>query len=169
MAIEVDRWYVVHTKPHKEAWAQRNLLRRGVEVFFPQLRLPHARPRQQPIVPLFPRYLFVHLTQPTSYDAARWAPGVSRIVSFHHQPAPVADEVIAFLQQRTGPDGILSAPSPLVVGHEVEVGEGPFAGLAGIIARPPDAKGRVQILLELLRRPVKVDVPAHILTSSRKR
>ena len=90
-------------------------------------------------------------------------------MSFQDQPAPVADEVIAFLRQGMGPDGVLSAPSPLVVGHAVEIDEGPFAGLAGIIVRPPDAKGRVQILLELLQRQVKVEVPAHLLTSPGKR
>jgi len=169
MQIEVGRWYVAYTKPHKEVWAQVTLARRGVGVFAPRLLLPHARPRQRRVAPLFPRYLFVHLSRPESYDAARWAPGVSHIVSFQHQPAPVAEDVITFLQQQAGPEGVLITPSPLVAGHEVEIQAGLFAGLVGIIERPPDAKGRVHILLDLLRRQVKVEVPAHILTSRGKR
>jgi transcriptional antiterminator RfaH len=164
MPIEVGRWYVVHTKPHQETRAQAHLGRRGVEVFFPQLRLPHLRSRQRRVVPLFPRYLFVHLTMPESYDAARWAPGVSRVVSFQGQPAPLEEQVITFLQQQVGPEGVLVAQSPLVAGQEVEIVQGPLAGLAGIIAHPPDAKGRVHMLLQLLSRQVKVAVPVHVLS-----
>jgi transcriptional antiterminator RfaH len=136
-----------------------------VEAFFPRLFLPHVRPRQRPLVPLFPGYLFVHLTTPGLYDAVRWAPGISQIVSFAGQPAPLDDEVILFLQRRAGPDGILVARSPLVAGQGVEIIEGPLAGLAGIIAQPPDAHGRVHLLLQLLQRQVRVDVPVHILAS----
>ncbi len=42
---------------------------------------------------------------------------------------------------------------------EVLINAGPFAGLVGIIQNPPDARGRVKVLLELLGRHVKVDVP----------
>ena len=36
---------------------------------------------------------------------------------------------------------------------------GPFEGLVGIIENPPDARGRVKILMQLLSRQVRVEVP----------
>ena len=41
-------------------------------------------------------------------------------------------------------------------GQEVEVIGGPFTGLLGIIQDPPDAKGRIKILLKLLSRQITV-------------
>jgi hypothetical protein len=38
----------------------------------------------------------------------------------------------------------------------VEIRGGPFDGLLGIIQDPPDAKGRVRILLKLLSRQISV-------------
>jgi|SRR5581483_8431144 len=162
--IDWGRWYVARTKQHQEAWAQEQITRRGVATFFPRLRLPQVRPRQRPLVPLFPGYLFVHLTTPGAYDAVRWAPGVSQVVSFAGQPAPLDDAVIPFLRRRVGPDGILVAQSPFAAGQGVEIVAGPLAGLAGVIAQPPDARGRVRLLLHLLQRHVRAEVPVHLLT-----
>jgi len=47
----------------------------------------------------------------------------------------------------------------------VEVNGGPFDGLIGIIQNPPDAKGRVNLLLNLLSRQIKVAVPLQYIDS----
>ena len=44
-------------------------------------------------------------------------------------------------------------------GEEVRVSRGPFQGLVGIIQEPPNARGRVTLLLELLSRQVRAEVP----------
>ena len=51
-------------------------------------------------------------------------------------------------------DGVIVARADLTVGSQVEVSRGPFDGLMGIITRPPDAKGRVRVLMRLLNRDV---------------
>ena len=45
----------------------------------------------------------------------------------------------------------------------VEITSGPFAGLAGIIQEPPDARGRVTVLMDLLNRQVPVEVPVEFV------
>lgn len=54
-------------------------------------------------------------------------------------------------------EGIITARSNLKAGEEVRVSRGLFQGLVGIIQDAPNVKGR--ILLELLSRQVKAEVP----------
>ena len=55
-----------------------------------------------------------------------------------------------FLRERADADGVITARADLKVGAQVEVARGPFDGLIGIITRPPDAKGRVKVLMQLV-------------------
>ncbi|MEW6297665.1 MAG: transcription termination/antitermination NusG family protein [Thermodesulfobacteriota bacterium] len=157
--VEPQRWYVVYCKPRKEETARFHLSHKGLETFFPRLLLPKRTMNRQPIVPLFPSYLFVQLCTPEEYNYARWSPGVRCVVNFNGTPTPVDDEVVLFLKKRANPDGIVEACVNLAVGQEVRITGGPFAGLMGIIQNPPDARGRVRILLELLGRQVRAEVP----------
>jgi len=160
MSLEVQRqWYVVYAKPNREEYAQYQLQRKGIQVFFPRLRLPVASARQRQIIPLFPSYLFVQLSIPTEHAAVVWCPGVRCLVSFNGTPAPLDEEVVAFLKSQTTDDGIIGAHSNLAVGQEVFITDGPLEGLKGIIQHPPDAKGRVRVLMKLLNRDLSVTVP----------
>ena len=158
--VETDRWYVVYAKPRKEDSVIFHAKRKGVETFFPKLLLPHQLVKRQKIVPLFPSYVFVRVEVPEQYDYVRWSPGVKYVVNFNGTPAPVDDHIVHFLRHQADPEGILAARSTLETGQEVRINDGPFTGLVGIIQNPPDAKGRVKVLLELLGRQVKVEVPA---------
>lgn len=158
--IETDRWYVAYAKPRKEERVIFHAQRKGVTVFFPKLLLPHQFVKRQKTVPLFPSYVFVRIEAPEQYAYVRWSPGVKYVVNFNGTPAPVDDHIIHFLKQQADPEGLLAARSTLQAGQKVRLCEGPFAGLVGIIQNPPDAKGRVKVLLELLGREVKVRVPA---------
>jgi len=56
-------------------------------------------------------------------------------------------------------EGVVVASSNLKVGQQVHLSSGPFDGLVGVIQDPPDAKGRIKVLMTLLSRQVKVVVP----------
>jgi transcriptional antiterminator RfaH len=149
-------WYVIYSKPHKEEQAQFHLGLKGVETFFPRLHLPGPLEKKKRLVPLFPSYLFARIHLPTEYHYVIWAPGVKKIVCFSDTPAPIEDTVISFLQQNADDHGVIQARSQLRRGQEIEVTGGPFNGLWGIIQDPPDAKGRIRILLKLLSRQITV-------------
>jgi len=153
-------WFVVYSKPHKEGRAEFQLRRRGVEVFYPRLQLPgYVDPRRQ-IVPLFPGYLFVRIALGSQFYDVVWAPGVSRFVGTYGLPTPLDDEVVGFLRANADADGLLRARPTLVVGQHVEITRGPFAGIVGIIQRPPNAKGRIRVLMRFLNRgTVGVELP----------
>jgi transcription elongation factor/antiterminator RfaH len=156
-------WYVVYTKPAREAYASDHLKQKGLEVFFPRLEVPSRLFAPRGLVPLFPNYLFVRLRLPEGYYEVIWCPGVRRLVSFDATPAPLDDGVMEFLQARATAEGIVTGHSTLSVGAAVEVTTGPLAGLSGILQEPPDAKGRVQVLMRLLNRDLTIVVPlAHL-------
>ncbi len=163
---EMRQWYVVYSKPRKEACAEFYLRQKGLEVFFPRLRLPGSLRKRKRIVPLFPNYLFVRIQVfSAEYSYVAWSPGVNRFVSFNGIPTPLDDEIVAYLMEQSTDEGIITARSNLKPGQEVQISGGPFEGLIGIIQYPPDAKGRVKLLLNLLSREVKVAVPLQFIDS----
>lgn len=163
-AIDLVPWYVVYAKPHREAIAEHHLRRKGFEVFYPQLELPQYAERPRRSVPLFPSYLFVRADLVGRGHDVMWTPGVRCLVSVGGAPIPIDAEIVAFLRRNATADGRLRARSDLRAGQEVEIVRGPFAGLVGIIQNPPDARGRIRVLMRLLnRRPVTVRVPAGLV------
>ncbi len=151
-------WFVVRTKPQKEEFARLNLERREVEVYLPRIVGTSASERPVP-TPLFPCYLFVKLSLTQGYHRVVWTPGVKGFVAFGQEPAPVDDEVVEYLQHRTGEDGLIRPENRLRVGDRVKVTRGPFSGLIGIIERPCGRKGRIKVLMDFLKRGIIVDLP----------
>jgi transcriptional antiterminator RfaH len=155
--IDTQRnWYVVYSKPRKEEQVQLHLGLKGIESFFPRLQLPGSGSRKKGITPLFPNYLFVRVSLATESHYVIWSPGVKRIVSFSDAPIPLEDSVVQFLREQASAQGVIQAQSQLRPGQQVEIAGGPFDGFTGIIENPPNAKGRVKILLKLLSRQVSV-------------
>jgi transcriptional antiterminator RfaH len=167
MALDISterQWYVLYSKRQKEDCARYHLRAKGLEVFFPQLLFPKSAKKRKRLVPLFPNYLFVRLDLfSEEFSYAQWSPGVSRIVSFNGMPASIPDSIVDFLMAQTDGKGILEARPKLRTGQKVRISRGPFGGLEGIIQEPLSAKGRIKILLQLLNRPTKVDVPIQFL------
>jgi transcriptional antiterminator RfaH len=167
LATETRRWYSVYSKPQKEKFAQFHLQLKGVEVFLPQLELPPSSLRARRVVPLFPSYLFVRIDVECGENAyVVWSPGVKYLVSCNGVPASIDDNVIEFLKDRADQDGRITASSNLKRGQRVRVTGGPFEGLEAMIERPPDGRGRVKLLMNLLKREVQAEVPIRFIESN---
>lgn len=158
-------WYVVYSKTRKEQQAQFHLARKSIESFFPRLHLPGSVDGARRIVPLFPNYLFVYLDLATESHYVTWSPGVKRFVSFSDAPLALEESVIGFLKENADSEGVITARSHLQRGQAVEISRGPFSGLAAIIQDPPDAKGRVKVLLKLMSRNITVNLGVEVLKS----
>jgi transcriptional antiterminator RfaH len=164
MISDNKRWYTVYSKPQKEEFAEFNLQLKGIRVFYPKLMLPESAKKQRRIVPLFPSYLFVHIDIFSDEHAyVTWSPGVKHLVSFNDTPVAIDDPIIDFLMQQATPNGHIPASSNLKPGQEVRINGGPFDGLTGLIQEPPDAKGRVKVLMRLLSRQLQVEVPVRFV------
>ena len=164
---EQKHWLAVYTKPQKEEYAELNLRLRGIDTFFPKLFLPKSAKRKKQIVALFPNYLFVHCEIISEeYGSIIWCPGVKRLVNFNGTPAIVDDSIMEFLMGQTGADGVIAARCNVEVGQKVSIAGGPFDGLVGIIKEPPNARGRVKVLLQVLNRETNVDVPVQFINAT---
>lgn len=157
-------WYVVRTKPRSEATAADNLRSRGIEVFLPRLAAPFGRRAlggADHLEPLFPGYLFARLRLPDDFDRVAWTPGVAHLLALGDGvPVPLEDRVVESLRERAGGGEVLRPRPVLRPGDPVEIRSGPFAGLHAIIDRPCSAAGRIRILLDLLRRQTRLELPA---------
>ena len=159
------RWYVVYSKPHKEAFAEFQLRLKGLEIFLPRLLLPGLPELQKQIIPLFPSYLFARINLEEEYHYVLWTPGVKRVVSFNDVPMPLEEGVVEFLKKHANDYGLIEAHSNLRPGQSVQITGGPFGGLEAIIQEPVNSKGRVKVLLSLLSRQVKAEVPVQLVES----
>lgn len=157
-------WFAVYTKPQKESYTQFNLRARGLITFFPKLLLLKTEKRKEKVIPLFPNYLFCHCSIPSQeHSSVCWCPGVRRLVSFNGSPAVIDDATMGGLINQASPEGVIRSQSNVQTGQEVSINGGAFNGLQGIIERPPNARGRVKVLLELLNRPMSIDVPIDLI------
>jgi hypothetical protein len=156
-----DGWIVVQVKRHKERAVQANLARDGIPAYVPFLRQWPRPAVGGDVGPMFPGYVFC---QPASGQLSGVSSccGVLRLVSFGDGPARVGPEVVAYLRARAGADGVIEI-DPVVAGREVTITDGPLRGLAAVVERRLTARQRVLVLLELLQRRTRVELPEHWL------
>jgi transcriptional antiterminator RfaH len=154
-------WSCVRLEPNRERLALHCLSKvNGFEVYSPRIQAPRIRPprsrarREDDIRPLFPGYAFVLIV--LQWHAARWSPGVVRIVLDGAVPAKVPDKIIAELRARER-GGVVRLPG-IKVGERVRVLGGPFQGKLGLYAgmKPHE---RVEVLLALLGGQQRVTLP----------
>jgi transcriptional antiterminator RfaH len=152
-------WYLVHTKPRQEDVALVNLQRQGYECYLPQMRIERIRRRKAEIAtePMFPRYLFVRLD--SSDQGKSWSPirstlGVSQLVHFGGRAAKVDDALVDLLRQR---EQAMPLDAMFHSGDSVVITDGPFEGIEAIY-QTTDAERRAFILLEILSKPVSMQI-----------
>jgi len=163
--VAAKGWYVIYGKSQKEDLAQHHIRLKGLDVFFPKLRVPEHMRQRQRVIPLFPNYLFVHLNFAEQATYVRWLPGVKYFVCENDTPLPIDDHIVDVLRAQANADGLLVARSNLKVGQQVLFDREPYEGLIGIIQEPPNAKGRIKVLMQLLNRKVNVEIPLQLVRS----
>lgn len=155
-------WRVFYCRPRAEARAAERLEAAGVETFLPlreTLRQWSDR-RRRVRVPLFPGYLFAHVTERERLDALQ-DEAVVRTVAFGGTPATVPPEEIETLRVlQAAPDAIDAVDrAAFPLGAEVVVVRGPLAGVRGHVTGHPRAH---TLLVEVasIRQTIRVQLPA---------
>jgi transcriptional antiterminator RfaH len=139
----VINWYVVNTKPKKEAQVERLFQEGGFEIYCPKHR------SEGRVKPFFPGYSFLSFSFPEQYRTVKYTRGVKRVVGNDEGPIPIPEVIIRGLRTRER-DGLIvleqygREPS---VGDAIEVMEGPLKGLKGVFQKEASDKERVMILL----------------------
>jgi transcriptional antiterminator RfaH len=155
-------WVVANTQPNRERIALDNLSRQEFHAYCPLIRkrITHARRTQEVLRPLFPGYVFVKIDS----LARSWRPilstvGVRTLVRFGETPSFVEEDFIAELKAREVDGAVMRPGRPYRIGQEVRVAGGAFDGTVATIIEM-DERDRMIVLMELLKRPVKVTLTA---------
>jgi transcriptional antiterminator RfaH len=149
-------WACAQLEANRERLALHCLGLAGYEVYLPRIRMPKLK-----TAALFPGYCFVAIE--LQWHAARWSPGVLRLVLDGVQPAKVPDKVIADLKRRERNGLVELPPRPgLRCGDQVRITRGLFVGQLAVFdgMRPHE---RVAVLLQLLGR---VELPKGYITAA---
>jgi transcriptional antiterminator RfaH len=159
---EPSAWHLIYTKPRQELNATENLRRQGYTIYLPML---HSRKRKgsrttETLVPLFPRYLFIHLTAGLDdWGPIRSTTGVSSLVRFGMEPVRVPDGLIDCIRARENEDGTHQETAPeFTHGDKVQITDGPFSGYEAIF-QTQRSEERVLILLDVVGKATKTEVP----------
>jgi transcriptional antiterminator RfaH len=161
------RWYVLRSKPRKEAALQRFARQNGHEVFFPTIPARPVNPRASRIAPYFPGYLFVH-TDLGAVGAAtfHWMPYSTGLVQVGGEPGVVQDVVVRSIAARVreiwGGGELL--PDRFHHGDRVVVREGAFEGYRALFDVRLPGTERVRVLLKMLNdRYVPMEIGLELL------
>ncbi len=156
-------WYAVFTLPKHEKSVAKHLDMRNVEAFLPtyvDVRVWKNRQRIEVILPLFPTYLFVRISDRERVNVLQ-SPGVLQIVGNRREPLPLPASEIEFL--RSGLCGKKIEPyRDLVVGQRVCIKSGVMQGVKGTLFRKSNAL-RFVLTLELINQHAAIEVNAEDL------
>jgi transcriptional antiterminator RfaH len=142
-------WTAAQLQPRREHLALHMLLQEHFTVYAPKLRerrTIRGRPADSE-APLFPGYAFVLIR--LQWHAARWCPGVARLVMDGLQPAKVADAVIEEIRGRERNGAVELPKRRLQYGDRVKILAGPFRGHLAMYAGMSGPE-RVAVLLQIL-------------------
>jgi len=156
----MKQWFVVQTNPKEEHLASTILAQNGISIYQPLMEkfVFHARKKTLKRYPLFPNYLFVHISPvEEEYHKIRWSRGVRRILIDNYQPVPIEDEFITSLQtMQDRESGVIRKPVEFEPGDTVRIKSGPLKDLVGIFEAWGSDEGRVKILIQMVNNRAKV-------------
>ena len=162
-------WYLIHSKPRQEHIAKEQLERQGYRTYLPLFPLRRRRLGRtvKIIAPMFPRYLFIHLSDQTDdWRPIRSTIGVANLVRFAQAPARVPESLIMALQERENEEGIQVLPDrDYQPGDRVRIAEGPFEGFEGIF-QETSSRNRVLLLLQIAEKFVQLQLDAGQIESA---
>ena len=159
-------WYLVYTKPKREAEAEQNLINQSYQVYLPRHQVQTRRRSQLITVtePLFSRYLFVKLTQGVdNLSPIRSTRGALGLVRMGSSIAVAPPGLVEYLQDRERQAQAPKPSSAFKPGDKVIVVDGPFAGYDAIY-QSNKGEERAMILLGIMHKMPNIVMPLKSLT-----
>jgi transcriptional antiterminator RfaH len=162
-------WYLAYTKPRQEQMALQNLELQGYEAYLPFYK--KFKSTEQGLVALFevmfPRYIFFRPGRAGQGIApVRSTKGVATVIRFGVEPAVLTDELLQSIRQieQERNQATQLDLSLLKSGQTVRLKHTALAGIEGLVQSV--SSQRVAVLLEILGRPMVVDLKHHQVQAS---
>jgi transcriptional antiterminator RfaH len=158
-------WACAQLETGRLAVALHHLKLNGFATYTPRILQRRTMParRLEIAAPLFPGYTFIAIE--LQWHAARWCPGIVRIILDGERPAKVPERVIADLKSREH-NGFVVLPKVrgLERGDQVRITRGPMADRLAIYDGMKGSE-RVMVLLQLLGAQQRVELPKAAITA----
>lgn len=141
---------------------------RGIEIFYPRLRVQPVNPRARKVKPYFPGYVFGQLDlEQVGRSVVDWIPGALGLVNFGGEPAIVPEHVVNTIRQHV--DAINAANNPDSLryrpGDTVAIHAGPFSGYEAIFDVHLPGRDRAEVLLKMLQGyHLRVELPLNFIS-----
>ncbi|NOX90290.1 MAG: UpxY family transcription antiterminator [Calditrichaeota bacterium] len=154
----MEHWYAIYTRPRHEKKVFESLTEKRIETFLPLItRVRQWKDRKKRVeMPLFSSYLFVHFDYKYRFDVLQ-TKGVVKIINFNGIPAIVPDWQIESLKKMLEHPEKIRLENYIRPGEIVEVIEGPFKGMRGMIKCLKN-ETRLVITIEGIMQSVSVDI-----------
>jgi transcription antitermination factor NusG len=160
-------WFAAFTAPQSERAVVRHLDAHQLESFLPTFESTHVwknRQKKKIIQPLFPCYVFVHVTRMERQFAFQ-VPGLLRLIGGAHGPIPIPSSEIDIL--RSDPfRGRLEPFTDLVLGERVRIRSGPMRGVEGTLIRKKSGL-RFVLSINLINQHAALEIPAEDIEAVR--
>lgn len=169
LTINDAKWFILLTEPQRETTALAGLIARKVRAYGPVERKRMVRKGRKIEVerPLFPGYIFARMVEGVDdFGLPKRVAGVRDYLRFSGVPCAIPTPLIEAIEQKEMEELDRFArrqdAASFKVGESVRVAEGPFMSFAAEVYKL-DAKGRIDALVNLFGRKVKVKFEAEQL------
>ncbi len=166
VCVDDLKWYCLRSKVKREITVAQVLNDNlGVEVFCPRIRIRKMTKRGLVWFEeaMFPGYFFARFDLVKQLKSVSYSCGVTGLVHFGDVFAEVPPAAISELRDQLGEECLLVVEGSCSEGDEVEVVDGPFKGLVGMVVDRISGKERVRILIDFLGRSLDVELNEKIL------
>jgi transcription antitermination factor NusG len=157
----IGSWFVLRTKSRQEKVLANDLDARGIANFLPLITCTkfYGGRKARVEVPLFPGYLFLRGDVDEAYEAdrTRRVAQIIRVVDQHKMDAELRNIHLAL-----GVDAPLDPFPFLRAGVRVEVRDGPFRGLQGVV-QDRSRLDRLILQVETLGQAVSLEIDGSLL------
>ena len=159
------KWIAVYTKPRHEKTVEKELQKKGFEVYLPLLKQRRKWSDRKKWVefPLFRSYIFVKTEIKNALFVLQTL-GVVKVVKFGGEVAVIQNDSIQAIKLMIEGGYSPEATDYFVKGDPVEVKDGPLKGLVGEVIRV-DNHDRLLVRVDAIQHSVSVQINRAFLKS----
>ncbi len=152
-------WFALYTKPRHEFKAEEQFKKSGIISYLPTVeRIKQWSDRKKKITePVLRGYIFIYATETQRLDALEFD-SIVRCLCEHGRPALIPEWQIENLRKMLEYRTDYFVREGLVSGTQVEIKDGPFKGVKGVIQSSKEGK-TLAVSIDLLNRSVIAYLP----------
>jgi len=165
------KWYVIHTQTGSEEKAKAGLQRRMEttelknyvgEVIVPTEQVSEVRGGKKRITErkFFPGYIIIKMEMTKeSWYLVKSTPGITGFIGPGRKPAPITEEEVNSILQRT--EDTETKPTPKItfeIGESMRIAQGPFANFNGTVMELYPERGKLKVSVSIFGRSTLVEL-----------